>query len=109
MKTTARAFNVTHLTGKSLDYQMYLHGCKVLHQPHSRTTFDESYEAGQFHFSADKSLLIDLLETYHVNVQYLAGEWLASNTQGSAYSHSPLEAVCRLILLVKYGQQGIQE
>jgi hypothetical protein len=110
MTNTARAFTVAHLSGKALDYQMYLHACKVLNHAHtSKKEFEEGYEKGQFHFSTDKNLLADLLETYRVNVQFLAGEWLASNTQGSAYSSSPLEAVCRLILLVKYGTQGIRE
>lgn len=109
MTTTARVFNVSHLSGKALDHQMYLHACKVLQQAHSKNEFEAGYEKGQFHFSTDKSLLVDLLETYQVNVQFLAGEWLASNTQSSAYSASPLEAVCRLILLIKYGTLGVQE
>ena len=109
MTTSARTFNIAHLSGRALDYQMYLHGCKVLNQPHNKNEFETGYEKNQFHFSSDKSLLADLLETYRVNLQFLADEWLASNTQDSVYSPSPLEAVCRLILLIRYGTQGIRD
>lgn len=86
------------ITGEELDYQMYCHACKVTGQTASRSAFDTGYRQGQFHFQEDKTLLLDLLETYRVNVQFLAQEWLASNDRGSAWGESPLVAVCRLIL-----------
>ncbi len=106
---THRAVNVAQLSGRALDYQMYLHGCKVLEQPNSLKEFETGYDQGRYHFSSDSSLLLGLLESYRFNLQFLAGEWLASNTQASVYSPSPLEAVSRLVLLVNYGPQGVPQ
>lgn len=86
------------LHGEALDFEMYCHACKATGQTSSRDTFDAGYGKGQFHFHQDKALLIDLLETYKVNVQYLAEEWLASNDRASAWGDTPLVAACRLIL-----------
>ena len=86
------------LIGEELDYQMYCHACKATGQSASRATFDTGYGKGQFHFHQDKTLLLDLLETYRVNVQFLAEEWLASNERASAWGETPLIAACRLVL-----------
>lgn len=86
------------LVGEELDYQMYCHACKVTGQKASRDAFAAGYGNGQFRFQQDKSLLLDLLETYKINVQYLAQEWLASNERASAWGETPLIAACRLIL-----------
>ena len=64
----------------------------------TRGEFDTGNSKGQFNFQQDKSLLLDLLETYRINVQYLADEWLASNDRSSAWGETPLQAACRLIL-----------
>lgn len=89
---------IADLSGEELDYQMYCHACKLMGKPASRGDFDAGYSKGQFHFQQDKSLLLDLLETYRINVQYLADEWLASNDRSSAWGETPLVAACRLIL-----------
>ncbi len=86
------------LIGEELDYQMYCHACKATGQSASRTAFEAGYGKGQFHFQQDKTLLLDLLETYRVNVQFLAEEWLASNERASAWGETPLVAACRLVL-----------
>lgn len=86
------------LTGEELDYQMYCHACKVTGKTPSKSEFEAGYSKGQFHFQTDKTLLLDLLETYRINVQYLAEEWLASNARSSAWGATPLEAACRLVL-----------
>ena len=86
------------LIGEELDYQMYCHACKATGQPPSRSAFDAAYGKGQFRFQQDKTLLVDLLETYRINVQYLAEEWLASNDKASAWGETPLVATCRLVL-----------
>lgn len=84
-----------------LDYQMYCHACAVTGQTASRQAFEQGYGKGQFQFHQDKSLLADLLETYRINVQYLAEEWLASNDRASAWGATPIEAACRLVLILK--------
>ena len=89
---------IADLTGEELDYQMYCHACKRAGQTASRSGFEAGYAKGQFQFQRDKTLLLDLLETYRVNVQYLADEWLASNDRASAWGETPLIAACRLIL-----------
>lgn len=87
-----------NLSGEELDYQMYCHACKVTGKAASRAEFEAGYSKGQFQFQTDKALLLDLLETYRINVQYLAEEWLASNERTSAWGATPLEAACRLVL-----------
>ena len=89
------------LAGAELDYQMYCHACAVTGQTASRQGFEQGYGEGKFHFHQDKALLADLLETYRINVQYLAQEWLASNLVASAWGSTPCEAVCRLVLILK--------
>lgn len=89
------------LSGMELDYRMYGHACAATGQTASRQTFEQGYEEGRFHFHQDKALLADLLETYRINVQYLAEEWLASNDRASAWGVSPCEAACRLVLILK--------
>ena len=86
------------MNGETLDYAMYCHACKVTGQTPSKPAFDAGYAKGQFHFQTDKSLLLDLLETYRINVQFLAEEWLASNERNSAWGETPLQAACRLVL-----------
>lgn len=88
----------TELTGQALDYEMYQHACKVSGKTPSQAEFDEGYAKGQFHFHQDKALLLDMVETYKINTQYLAQEWLASTTRGSAWGDTPLIAVCRLVI-----------
>lgn len=88
----------TELTGQALDYEMYQHACKVSDKTPSQAEFDEGYAKGQFHFHQDKALLLDMVETYKINTQYLAQEWLASTTRGSAWGNTPLIAVCRLVI-----------
>lgn len=86
------------INGEALDYQMYCHACKATGQTPSQHAFNTGYAQGQFHFQQDKALLLDLLETYKINVQYLAEEWLASCSNASAWGETPLIAACRLIL-----------
>lgn len=88
----------SELTGRGLDFEMYRHACKVSGKTPTDAEFDQGYQKGQFHFHQDKALMLDLVETYKINTQYLAQEWLASTTKGSAWGETPLEAVCRLIL-----------
>ena len=95
--------NTEDLSGEELDYQMYRHACNVTGQQASREAFEQGYSQGQFHFHQDKALLSDLLETYKLNVQYLAEEWLASNANGSAWGETPAEATCRLVLALHAG------
>lgn len=88
----------SELTGRGLDFEMYRHACKVSGKTPTDAEFDQGYQKGQFHFHQDKALMLDLVETYKINTQYLAQEWLASTTKGSAWGETPLVAVCRLIL-----------
>ncbi len=90
----------SELTGRALDYAMYKHACKVSGRDASEAEFDQGYQQGQFHFHQDKALLLDLVETYKINTQYLAQEWLASTTKASAWGETPLIAVCRLVLIL---------
>lgn len=84
-----------------LDYQIYQHACQNLAQPANRETFDQGYAQGLFQFSAQKSLLADLLSLYEINLQRLAGEWLASTADASAYGREPLTAALKLISQLK--------
>lgn len=93
--------NVTELRDQDLDYEMYLHACKVSGKQASKQDFEEKYSQGQYHFHRDKALLLDLIETYKINVQHLAQEWLASTPSASAWGETPLVAVCRLVLSLK--------
>ena len=95
--------NVATLEGKDLDYWMYKHACVVLENTASTEEFESGYTKGQFRFSEDKGLLFDLMETYLINVQRLAGEWLASTSGQSYYADTPLVAACRLVVGLKYG------
>ncbi|RLP55990.1 MAG: hypothetical protein D6160_00870 [Ketobacter sp.] len=90
----------TEVEGQNLDYEMYQYACKVSGKSPSQTEFEQGYQQGQFQFQKDKQLLLDLLETYKINVQFLAEEWLASNTKASAWGDTPLVAVCRLVLIL---------
>ena len=96
--------NVADLSGEELDYWMYQHACKVMEQSSSKDEFDKGYSNGQFHFSSDKALLADLMETYNINIQRLAGEWLASTDGNSFYGDTPLMAACRLIVALTFGK-----
>jgi hypothetical protein len=89
---------INELSGRALDYEMYKHACKVAGKAPTESEFQAGYTQGQFHFHQDKALLLDLVETYKINTQYLAKEWLASNTRSSAWGDTPLVAVCRLVL-----------
>ena len=91
---------VTELTGQALDNAMYGHACRVSGKSPDQSEFEQGYQNGRFHFHQDKTLLLDLLETYRINVQYLAEEWLASNERTSAWGQTPLVAVCRLVLML---------
>ncbi len=90
--------NVNELRDQALDYEMYLHACKVSGKQPSKEEFEANYSKGQYQFHRDKTLLLDLMETYKINVQYLAQEWLASTPKASAWGETPLVAVCRLVL-----------
>ncbi len=96
--------NVADLSGEHLDYWMYQHACKVLDKSGSKEDFDKGYGNGQFHFSSDKALLSDLMETYNINIQRLAGEWLASTAGNSFYGDTPLMAACRLVVALTFGK-----
>ena len=96
--------NVADLTGEELDYWMYQHACKVLAKTGSKQEFEAGYGQGQFQFSSDKALLVDLMETYNINIQRLAGEWLASTAGNSFYGDTPLMAACRLVIALTYGK-----
>ncbi len=89
---------LSQLKGKRLDYIVYCHACKTLKQSASDKQFEEGYKKGLFHFSQDKHLLADLLELYQINLQRLAGEWLASTTNSSVFAAEPLEAVLKLVI-----------
>ena len=91
---------VTELRDQALDYEMYCHACKVSGKEPSKPEFEQGYSSGKFHFHQDKALLIDLVETYKINVQFLAQEWLASTTKASCWGETPLIAVCRLVLII---------
>jgi hypothetical protein len=91
------AVNHRQLADAELDYQIYQHACKTLEQSTSREVFEQGYENGLFHFSNQKTLLADLLSIYEIHLQKLAGEWLASTHQASAYGHTPLSAALKLI------------
>lgn len=96
--------NVADLSGEQLDYWMYQHACKVLEKAGSKEDFDKGYGNGQFQFSTDKALLVDLMETYNINIQRLAGEWLASTAGNSFYGDTPLMAACRLVVALTFGK-----
>ena len=92
--------NIAELRGEALDYEMYRHACKVSGKQASKEEFDGGYGNGQFRFHQDEALLLDLVETYRINVQFLANEWLASNERSSVWGDTPLVAVCRLVLIL---------
>ncbi|PCJ45589.1 MAG: hypothetical protein COA99_04500 [Moraxellaceae bacterium] len=95
--------NVATLEGKELDYWMYKHACEVLENNGTKEEFESGYADGRFHFCEDKALLPDLLETYTINLQRLAGEWLASTSGHSYYADSPLVAANRLVIALRFG------
>lgn len=96
---------VSELEGEKLDYWMYRHACQVLDKEHSKGEFEEGYQKGEFRFSTDKAILPDLLELYTINVQRLAGEWLASTPDSSVYGETPILAVCRLVIIMNFGSE----
>lgn len=95
--------NVATLEGKQLDYWMYQHACGVLETQPSEAEFESGYAEGRFQFTEDKALLADLMENYTINVQRLAGEWLASTSGHSYYADSPLVACIRLVVALTFG------
>ncbi|MBL4794443.1 MAG: hypothetical protein JKY24_02810 [Pseudomonadales bacterium] len=96
---------VADLSGKQLDYWMYLHASKVVGKTGTQADFDKGYGKGEFQFSTDKTLLFDLTTTYQIRVQFLADEWLASTTSNSCYGENPLEAACRLVVANTFGSE----
>ncbi len=94
--------NFKELAGQELDFAMYQHACQVSGKAADKKEFEVAYEQGKFHFHQDKLLLLDLIETYKINVQFLADEWLASTQIGSAWGNTPLIAVCRLVLTLNH-------
>lgn len=96
--------NVANLLGEQLDYWMYCHASKVMGEAPSKGDFEKAYTDGKFHFSADRALLADLMETYNINIQRLAGEWLASTSGNSYYGDTPLIAACRLVIGLTFGK-----
>lgn len=95
--------NVATLEGKELDFWVYKNACEVLEKKGSKEEFDAGYSEGKFHFHEDKALLADLMETYTINIQRLAGEWLASTSGQSYYADTPLIAACRLVVALRFG------
>ncbi len=95
---------VESLSLKQLDYWMYQHASQLLNEAANQQCFLDGYERGRFHFSSDSALLADLMHQYAINIQQLAGEWLASNTQASIYGSTPTEAACRLVVKLTFGQ-----
>ncbi len=81
----------------ALDFHIYQHACKMLDQQPSREAFEQGYAQGQFHFSSQDALLAELMQLYQINLQQLAGEWLASTANASAYGEQPLKAALKLI------------
>mgnify|MGYP004064164537 CR=1 FL=1 len=73
---------------------MYCHACKVSGKDPSQEEFEAGYQNGQFRFHQDKALFLDLVETYRINTQYLAEEWLASTTSGSAGNGDVVKRSC---------------
>lgn len=96
--------NVANLEGEQLDYWMYCHACKACGETAAKATFDEGYAQGRYRFSSDRALLADLMETYQINLQRLAGEWLASTAGNSYYGDTPLLASCRLVVALSFGK-----
>lgn len=92
--------NIAEVSGQNLDFEMYQHACRVSGKKPTQAEFDQGYQAGKFRFQQDKELLPDLLETYKINVQFLADEWLASNERASAWGDTPIVAACRLVLIL---------
>jgi hypothetical protein len=78
--------------------------CKLRNEASSRETFNAGWEEGRFRFSSDRALLADLMETYQINIQRLAGEWLASTAGNSYYGDTPLLAACRLVVGLSFGK-----
>ncbi len=101
--------NVAELAGEQLDYWMYQHACKATGQQASRKAFSEGYGMGDFHFSADKALLSDLVQLYSINLQKLSGEWLAFANGNGFYSTTPIEAVCRVVVALSFGKDVADE
>ena len=93
------------LSGKDLDYWMYRHACKVLEKTPTDSEFNDGHGQGKFQFSQDASLLQDLMTQYEIRVQFLADEWLASTTSNSVYGATPLEAACRLTVIIHFGAE----
>lgn len=96
--------NVADLSGEDLDYWMYQQACHHLSKAASRADFDAGYAEGKFHFVEDRALLADLIETYQMNIQRIAGDWLASTAGNSFYGDNPIEAACRLVVALTYGK-----
>ncbi|HET8708113.1 MAG TPA: hypothetical protein VFM46_17540 [Pseudomonadales bacterium] len=101
--------NVAELAGVELDYWMYQHACKATGQHASRKAFDEGYRTGDFHFSTDKALALDLIQLYSINLQMLSGEWLAFARGMGYYAATPNEALCRLVVALRFGKEVAEQ
>ena len=94
---------VDQLLGQNLDYWMYKHAADQLGLESSVADFEKGYAKGQFRFSTDKALLVDLIERYDIRLQMLGREWLASTETHSQYANDPITAACRLVVSVVFG------
>lgn len=99
-----QSMNVAELSGEQLDYWMYLQACNLMDKTGNKADFDAGYSEGKYHFLDDRALLMDLVETYQMNIQRIAGDWLASSAGSSFYGDSPLVAACRLVVALTYGK-----
>lgn len=94
---TRTAIQSAPIADQDLDYLIYLHACKITQQTPDHAHFIKTHQQGQLNFSTNKHLLADLLELYQINLQRLAGEWLASTDSASSYGPQPLTAALKLI------------
>lgn len=108
MTKNAYQVPVDQLQGESLDYWMYCHAAKLLKRQASIAEFETGYKQGLYRFSIDKALLADLMTQYHIRVQMLGEEWLASTESHSQFGDDPILAACRLVVSQEFGDMPSQ-
>ncbi len=83
---------------KQLDFLCYQKACSVLSQTNSTQEFETGYAQGQFHFSDQPELILQLIQEHKINLHFLSGEWLALCQGKAKYGQTPNEAVIQVFL-----------
>ena len=95
------------LSDNEINYLIYQYAAGILSKQFSKEDFDRGGIAGSYNFLENKALLPDLMEVYRFNLQFLCGEWLASNEKISFFGKTPMHAAAFFVIAQGKKIQGV--